>query len=96
MCALKQSLAELKIFGPEGDPDAEAPPKQITQVSWDEVRRKEEEKKRRSEASRNPFVKAEYEFSDRNAVNSESQLFILLRSELICPCSQRRGRLWRG
>ena len=75
ICALKTSLAELKIFGPTGNPDAEAPPKKYTEIPWEEVRRNEEEKRRKEAASKNPFVKSEYDFSDKNAVVSEYQLF---------------------
>ena len=42
ICALKTSLAELKIFGPTGNPDAEAPPKKYTEIPWEEVRRNED------------------------------------------------------
>ena len=70
ICALKTSLAELKIFGPSGDPGAEKPPKAYTQIPWDEVKRMEEEKKRR-EAGRQSFVKTEYDLADRTAVASE-------------------------
>ncbi|KAL5528473.1 hypothetical protein ACEPAF_7609 [Sanghuangporus sanghuang] len=67
ICALKTSLAELKIFGPAGDPDAEKPPKMYTEIPWDEVKRIEEERKRR-EAGLQSFIKSEYDLADKNTV----------------------------
>jgi hypothetical protein len=34
ICALKTTLAELKIFGPKGDPDAPLPTKRYAKVPW--------------------------------------------------------------
>jgi len=41
ICALKTYLAEAKIYGPTGNPDAIPAPKRYTIVPWDEVREKE-------------------------------------------------------
>jgi hypothetical protein len=38
---LKQALADVKIFGPSGDPDAKADPTKYTMVPWEEVREHE-------------------------------------------------------
>ncbi|KAF8893315.1 Mechanosensitive ion channel-domain-containing protein [Infundibulicybe gibba] len=38
ICALKTALAELKIYGPGGDPDAKSELKRYTEVPWDEVK----------------------------------------------------------
>ncbi|KAA1474278.1 hypothetical protein DENSPDRAFT_840858 [Dentipellis sp. KUC8613] len=37
VCALKTALAEVKIFGPEGDPDAVPAPTRYTLVPWEQV-----------------------------------------------------------
>ncbi|KAJ4467895.1 Mechanosensitive ion channel-domain-containing protein [Lentinula edodes] len=38
ICALKQALADVGIFGPAGNPDATTKPKQYTEVPWEEVK----------------------------------------------------------
>ena len=37
MCALKKALAEVKIYGPAGDPDASAKISYYTKVPWSDV-----------------------------------------------------------
>ena len=37
MCALKTVLAEVKIYGPNGDPDAQPKVSRYTQVPWSTV-----------------------------------------------------------
>jgi len=41
ICALKTYLAEAKIYGPKGDPDAVAAPTRYTVIPWEEVQAKE-------------------------------------------------------
>ena len=41
ICALKSNLAEAKIYGPKGDPDATPVPTRYTVVPWEEVREKD-------------------------------------------------------
>jgi hypothetical protein len=41
ICALKTYLAEAKIYGPKGNPDAVAAPKRYTVIPWEEVQAKE-------------------------------------------------------
>ncbi|KAI0633263.1 Mechanosensitive ion channel-domain-containing protein [Trametes polyzona] len=45
ICALKTSMAKVKIFGPSGDPDAPSGPAKYTLVPYEEVLRKEQEAK---------------------------------------------------
>lgn len=75
MCALKASLAELKIYGPKGDPDTEPAPTVYTQVPWNEVlEKREEEKRKKSTAVAMPeplLPKTDYHFMDRNATISK-------------------------
>jgi small-conductance mechanosensitive channel len=75
ICALKTSLAELEIFGPEGNPNEEPVPKQYTQVPWEEVRRQEEVRRRKENVRRTPSMinsKSEYNLFDRTAAAGES------------------------
>ncbi|KIK67405.1 hypothetical protein GYMLUDRAFT_156530 [Collybiopsis luxurians FD-317 M1] len=41
VCALKQALAEVGIYGPTGNPGAVAAPKRYTEVPWEEVKQDE-------------------------------------------------------
>jgi hypothetical protein len=41
VCALKIHLAEAKIYGPKGDPDATAAPTRYTVIPWEEVQESE-------------------------------------------------------
>ncbi|KAI0356297.1 hypothetical protein OH77DRAFT_1401686 [Trametes cingulata] len=45
ICALKASMAKVKIFGPGGDPDAPSGPTKYTLVPYEEVVKQEEEAK---------------------------------------------------
>ncbi|KAI0000574.1 Mechanosensitive ion channel-domain-containing protein [Russula vinacea] len=44
ICALKTYLAEAKIYGPKGDPDAIPAPDRYTIIPWEEVRAKDKKK----------------------------------------------------
>ncbi|KAI0769601.1 Mechanosensitive ion channel-domain-containing protein [Trametes elegans] len=48
ICALKASMAKVKIYGPGGDPGAPSGPTKYTLVPYEEVVRKEEEEKRKN------------------------------------------------
>ncbi|THV05025.1 hypothetical protein K435DRAFT_790441 [Dendrothele bispora CBS 962.96] len=39
ICALKEALVDIGIFGPQGDPDKPAAPIKYTEVPWDEVKK---------------------------------------------------------
>ena len=41
ICALKTYLAEAKIYGPKGDPNAIAAPTRYTEIPWEEVKAKD-------------------------------------------------------
>ena len=44
ICALKTYLAEAKIYGPKGDPDATPAPDRYTLIPWEELRAKDRKK----------------------------------------------------
>lgn len=57
ICALKTYLAEAKIYGPKGNPDAVAAPTRYTLIPWEEV----QEKERRNAGSKAPITMPEPE-----------------------------------
>lgn len=76
ICALKTSLAELKIYGPKGDPGAEAGPTMFTQIPWEEVRAKKEQEQEKKKTPPHPSVepaipKTDFNLMDRHAAVGE-------------------------
>lgn len=79
ICALKTALAELKIFGPKGNPDAEPGPTLFTQIPWEEVQAMKEEDKRKkaAEAVARPRVqRREYSLTDKSAAAALGELVV--------------------
>ena len=77
VCALKTALAELEIYGPTGNPDAEPAPKLYTQIPWGEVQAMKEEQRRKKEAESHsrPFTqKREYSLTDKSGVATLSKI----------------------
>ena len=82
MCALKASLSELKIYGPKGNPDAEAGAAMYTEMPWDEFQQKKmEDEAKKLHAAKGvgdgshlelKIPKADYSFQDKNAMISAS------------------------
>lgn len=74
ICALKTSLAELKIFGPGGNPVKEASTTMYTQMPWDEfLLLKRDEEARQAAAAFQKHVetkipKTDYSLQDKNAL----------------------------
>jgi hypothetical protein len=71
VCALKISLAKVKMFGPTGDPDSKPPPKPITMVPWEHVQEQEQMKEHGQLHHHNGSqmsLSAAYAFVDQNAV----------------------------
>lgn len=67
VCALKTSMAKVKIFGPAGDPNAPSGPSKYTLVPYEEVVRKEEAEKAHATPPGlhdNRFPTADWMFSD--------------------------------
>jgi len=67
---LKVSLAEVKIFGPKGNPNAVATPERRTLVPWDEVKAKEEVALRR-ESTKSKTPLGGWQLLDKNTFISE-------------------------
>jgi hypothetical protein len=69
ICTLKTTLADLKIFGPSGDPGAGSEPKRYTLVPWDDVL---EEDRRKGLVARERagegVPEGGWKLSDKNAV----------------------------
>jgi hypothetical protein len=70
ICALKISLAELKIFGSKGNPNGVATPERRTLVPWDEVKAKEEVKLR-EESTKAKTPIGGWQLLDQNTFISE-------------------------
>ncbi|KAG8700445.1 hypothetical protein FRC08_004705 [Ceratobasidium sp. 394] len=70
ICALKTSMAELKIFGPKGDPSSKAPPTKYTQMPWEEFKASERtEMPAPDTAGREPRIpRGEWSFTDQDAI----------------------------
>lgn len=80
ICALKSSLEKLKIFGPDGNPNAQTAPTKYTQVPYEEVLRQEEAAKRAQHPSNSSSMselhipKSDWTFADQNsAIVDDSQ-----------------------
>ncbi|KAG8747159.1 hypothetical protein FRC10_002208 [Ceratobasidium sp. 414] len=70
ICALKTSMAELKIFGPKGDPSSKAPLTKYTQMPWEEFKASERvEMPAPDAAGREPQIpRGEWSLTDQDAV----------------------------
>ncbi|KAG8747158.1 hypothetical protein FRC10_002207 [Ceratobasidium sp. 414] len=70
ICALKTSMAELKIFGSKGDPSAKAPLTKYTQMPWEEFKASERtEMPTPDAAEREPRIpRGEWSFTDQDAI----------------------------
>ena len=76
ICALKTSLSELEIWGPKGNPDAEAEPAMYTKVPWEEVQAKKREREEEDQdhlAMPEPVTeprlpRTDFSFTDKNAL----------------------------
>ncbi|KAI1796400.1 Mechanosensitive ion channel-domain-containing protein [Ganoderma leucocontextum] len=80
ICALKASMEKLKIFGPDGNPNADSGPTKYTQVPYEEVLRQEEAAKRGQHPSSGSSMselhvpKSDWTFADQNsAIVDDSQ-----------------------
>lgn len=65
VCALKEALSEVGIFGPTGNPDAATPVKKYTEVPWEEAKREAQGKKPRPISG--PAPDGGWKLSDNNA-----------------------------
>ncbi|ELU42471.1 serine/threonine protein kinase [Rhizoctonia solani AG-1 IA] len=70
MCALKTAMAELKVYGPTGDPSAKPGPTKYTQVPWEEVKEMERTEMPLPDLSTNEprIPRGEWSFTDQDAM----------------------------
>ena len=80
ICALKLSLAKVKIFGPGGDPDAKAGPTPYTLVPYT-TERDQPQRKDTSGTLTEPRIPEAWTFSDHNAVMCMFSCFV---SQQLC------------
>ena len=70
ICALKQALAEVKIYGPSGDPSPPPAVTRYTQVPWETVlyeERKAEQEKELAKAQPHTAPTGSWDLRDKNA-----------------------------
>jgi hypothetical protein len=71
ICALKTALAELKIYGPSGDPSSDPGPQRVTMVPWETVQTKQEsvDEKKPGRSIQEPNIpRGKWQLSDKNAL----------------------------
>ncbi|KAI0344847.1 hypothetical protein BDW22DRAFT_1326420 [Trametopsis cervina] len=69
ICALKLSMAKVKIFGPGGDPDAKPSPAPYTLVPWEQPPHEDSSTQRQGGTGlQEPRIPEAWTFSDHNAV----------------------------
>jgi hypothetical protein len=69
ICALKTALKECKIYGPDGDPGALAPPSEVTLVPWEDVKASKALAPSDNDIDLEPRIpRGEYQFADRNQI----------------------------
>lgn len=83
ICALKNALADVKIYGPKGNPKAPPPPDRYTLVPWDDVKQQELQALQ-GETATDEAVEpvGGYQLSDKNAAISGYRRFHSLRRSL--------------
>ncbi|TDL26257.1 hypothetical protein BD410DRAFT_784344 [Rickenella mellea] len=95
VCALKTCLAELKIHGPSGDPDADSGPKRYTEVPWPDVqeedRKKEKPKQPAPPASDSPVPRGDWNLSDGNAAAVDTGEDIYGEADQLRMTNPKRG-----
>ncbi|KAF8577750.1 hypothetical protein K439DRAFT_1417934 [Ramaria rubella] len=72
VCTLKQSMAELGIYGPSGNPETTAEPKRYTQVPWEEVKKLRDEKEHHQARPQPGTTSGSYRLADHDAVIFDS------------------------
>lgn len=82
---MKISLAELNIYGPKGNPNADAGVTKYTEMPWEEF----QEEKRGAASKIDPQathgLEGSYNLSDKNAAISKCNLNPLVADALIVP-----------
>jgi len=90
ICALKKALADVKIYGPKGDPDGIPAPTRYTQVPWELVKEKDDKAAGGKGPDEPSAPKDGWQLSDKNAamLNSADQAF---GEAAILQMTPRRG-----
>jgi len=92
ICALKTALAELKIFGPTGDPKAKPAPKPYTIVPWEKVQEDERKTTEGVGKLQSDAPVGGWRLSDRNAIVEDSENIFGDRDELQMPIPHHAQR----
>ncbi|KAI0785645.1 Mechanosensitive ion channel-domain-containing protein [Abortiporus biennis] len=93
ICALKSTLAQVKIFGPSGDPHAKAAPARYTLVPWEQVQHEDQSPTTSSFPGglREPILPQTYTFSDQNAVIMDDTNDVFGEADELHLTNPRRG-----
>lgn len=91
ICALKSALAEVKIYGPSGDPNAESGPTKYTEVPWKDVQEQERRAAReKGHEVETPVPAGGWRLADKNAaLLDDSDAVYGESSELHMPTPRR-------
>lgn len=75
LCALKAALADLKIYGPSGNPNAEPGTKRYTEVPWHEVQAEAHKSKNEGKSPDTAAPVGGWQLSGQNAVLLDDDVF---------------------
>jgi len=93
ICALKAALADVKIFGPKGNPKAVAAPDRYTLVPWDEVQANERDALQvdSAESDAHKMPAGGWKLSDKNAPIMGDTGNVFGESDELRMANPRRG-----
>ena len=80
ICALKKALADVKIYGSTGNPDAIPAPTRYTQVPWELVKEEDDNAAESKKPSEPSTPEAGWQLSDKNAAMCKFKWDELARS----------------
>lgn len=85
ICALKTSLAELKIYGPTGDPDAKSAMKVYAEMPWEEYKFNDRTEMPLPQHSMETTIpRGDYAFADKNAELRKSLVYFQTQTIVEC------------
>jgi len=82
ICALKEALVEIGIYGPKGDPDKPETPVKYTKIPWEEVKAGEQRAAKRVSM---PAPPGGWHLSDQNA-GMRMYLFLNFSQSNVLTC----------
>ncbi|KIL66205.1 hypothetical protein M378DRAFT_186034 [Amanita muscaria Koide BX008] len=85
LCALRTALAEIKMFGPKGDPNALPATTRYTEVPWELIKEEDERTAAQMKASveHGSFLQGEWQLSDRHTAMLDSADEVFGEAEMV-------------